>query len=68
MKRIRYDRSDIGECISAAKRAYERDHNPRFVYATAYGYAVEKSAPPPGQNYYRVTADTCNFVEPLHTK
>jgi len=49
MARIKFDRARIESAIEAAYKA--SSDKPLYVYATAYGYVIDKSPAPFGQQY-----------------
>lgn len=53
MTRVQYNRASLSGTVDAAKRLGEHG----YIYATAYGYTIDKSRPPGTQHYVEVFAD-----------
>lgn len=51
---MRYSRGDISSVIAAAREIAARSSHPRFVYARAGGFAIDRELDPFGQAGYRV--------------
>lgn len=60
MKHIRYNRADIRSTLSVARKIAET--KTCYVYATAYGFAIEYAPAPFGQQYYKVTSDAVELL------
>lgn len=56
----RYNRADIQSTMRAAQRLAQGGQT-RYIYATAYGFTIEKEPPPFRQSYYAVTATEINL-------
>lgn len=54
MARRRYNRASIGDTMRVAQLTARESNQLVYVYATAYGYAIEFSPPPPTQRYYLI--------------
>ena len=45
MKRISYNRANLESCVNAARKLAAAWGEPRYVFATALGYAIENREP-----------------------
>jgi hypothetical protein len=53
-REMKYKRWDLTDTLRVASAVSQRDNKPRYVFALAGGYSVEKYPPPFAQAYYIV--------------
>ena len=51
---MQYKRADINDTLRVAKIVSGKDNKPRFVFATACGFLIDRNPPPFAQQYYIV--------------
>jgi len=59
-KRIKYDRGDINSTLSAAKKIAQT--YTVYVYATCFGFTIDKNPAPFGQKCLKVTASNIEKI------
>ncbi len=63
-RRVRYNRADINSTISAARKIVT--DQPLYIFATAYGFTIEKQKPIGSQQYVIVKPDgSTELIDPL---
>ena len=51
---MKYKRADINDTLRVAKIVSCKDNKPRFVFATACGFLIDKNPPAFAQQHYRI--------------
>ena len=51
---MKYNRGNIEDTLRVARIVSGKDNKPRFVFATAYGFVIDKNPPPVCQQHYRI--------------
>lgn len=60
-RRVKYNRGSLDSTIAAAVKVVQ--DAPLYVFATAYGFTIDRWPPPGGQRHVVVTASGVEYVE-----